>query len=91
MTDAHDPTPQLRAFGHRLSEARLNAGLSQRGLSKTVDYVHLGRPVSIAGAYISRLESGGRFPSLEVVYALADALDVDREWLLNGDGASPRS
>jgi len=80
----HVPTTELLSFGRRLASSREGAGLSQRALSAAIDYIHLGRAVSIAPAYISRLETGGRYPSLEVVYALADATGVDREWLLNG-------
>lgn len=80
-------TPELLRFSSRLLGARLRAGLSQRELAvKMKDRKDAwNRSLGISYAYISRLESGDRYPSYEVVYALADSLEVDRHWLLYGD------
>jgi transcriptional regulator with XRE-family HTH domain len=76
MTAAHyhahvdDPV----AVGRRLKEARLAAGMSQRGLSLP----------GCSSAYISRLEAGDRVPSLQLLRKLAQKLGVDEEYLARG-------
>lgn len=79
------PTPALKRFATRLRKTRTKGKVSQRQLAEMVDTVdHFQRKVKITAAYVSRLESAERFPSVEVVHAIADALGVDREWLLTG-------
>jgi tetratricopeptide (TPR) repeat protein len=60
--------------GRRLREARLRAGLSQRGLSFE----------GCTAAYVSRIEAGERVPSLQLVRELAVRLGVSPEWLATG-------
>ena len=60
-----------KAIGDRLREARLQAGLSQRELSEP----------GVSYAYISRIESGMRTPSVKVLRQLAPKLGVSVTWL----------
>jgi tetratricopeptide (TPR) repeat protein len=60
--------------GGRLRRARTEAGLRQSDLSF---------PGCTIG-YISRIESGGRVPSLQVIRRLAEQLGVDENWLARG-------
>lgn len=82
----HSPTPALRKFARRLRKERQQAGMSQRNVAKKASSYrdHFGRPITITGAYVSRLETADRFPSVDVVFALADAIGVDRLYLLTG-------
>jgi tetratricopeptide (TPR) repeat protein len=72
-----------KRFGQRLRGARLEAGLSQGQLSFP----------GCTTAYISRLESGGRVASLQLVNELAVRLNVSPQWLATGveplESASP--
>lgn len=68
----HIDDPKL--FGQRLRSSRLAAGLSQGQLSFP----------GCTTAYISRLESGGRVASLQLVNELAVRLDVSPQWLATG-------
>lgn len=63
-----------KRFGQRLRSSRLAAGLSQGQLSFT----------GCTTAYISRLESGGRVASLQLVNELAVRLNVSPQWLATG-------
>lgn len=65
------------AFGQRLRQARLEAGLSQRELSGP----------GVSSAYISRIEAGQRVPSLQIVRMIADRLGVSEAYLLTGESA----
>lgn len=78
------PTRELYAFAKRLRQSRVDAGLSQRQLAKLVVIESFGRKQEISPPYISRLEKAQRFPSTDMVYGLADALGLDRHWLLTG-------
>jgi transcriptional regulator with XRE-family HTH domain len=62
------------AVGVRLRHARTDAGLRQTDLSF---------PGCTIG-YISRIESGDRVPSLQVIRRLAERLGVDEGWLARG-------
>lgn len=64
-------------FGKRLRERRLNLGMRQGDLSTQ----------GVTVGYISRLESGDRMPSLQVVRHLASRLGVDEDWLARGEMA----
>jgi tetratricopeptide (TPR) repeat protein len=70
------------AVGERLRSARERAGLSQRQLSFT----------GCSPAYISRIESGDRIPSLQLLRELGRRLGVSEDWLATGaeDGNEPR-
>ena len=63
-----------KRFGHRLRSSRLEAGLSQGQLSFP----------GCTTAYISRLESGARVASLQLVNELAVRLNVSPQWLATG-------
>jgi len=69
-THVDDPA----AVGRRLKEARERAGLSQRRLSFR----------GCSPAYISRIESGGRTPSLQLLRELGTRLGVTETWLATG-------
>jgi transcriptional regulator with XRE-family HTH domain len=55
------------AFGPVLRKLRLEKMLTQDQLSEMV---------GVASPYISMLESGHKYPNLEMVFKLADALEV---------------
>jgi len=63
-----------KRFGQRLKSSRLKAGLSQGQLSFP----------GCTTAYISRLESGARVASLQLVNELAVRLSVSPQWLATG-------
>jgi tetratricopeptide (TPR) repeat protein len=68
----HVDNPQ--AVGERLKEARERAGLSQRQLSFP----------GCSPAYISRIESGDRIPSLQLLRELGKRLGVSEDYLATG-------
>ena len=72
--------PTTSAFGKRLREARLRAGLTQDALG-----VAIGLDEGPACIRISRYESGVHNPSLEVLWALAEALQVPPAFLVTED------
>ena len=55
------------AFGVVLREIRLEKDLSQDEVAERID---------VARSYVSYLESGQRYPSLEMLIAVAQALEV---------------
>jgi tetratricopeptide (TPR) repeat protein len=63
------------AVGERLRTARVRAGLSQRQLSFP----------GCSPAYISRIESGDRIPSLQLLRELGKRLAVSEDFLATGD------
>ncbi|HEU4450575.1 MAG TPA: tetratricopeptide repeat protein [Gaiellaceae bacterium] len=69
-THVDDP----RAVGRRLRGAREKAGLSQRQLAFP----------GCSPAYISRIESGDRIPSLQLLRELGRRLGVTEDWLATG-------
>jgi tetratricopeptide (TPR) repeat protein len=69
----HVDSPQ--AVGERLRAARVRAGLSQRQLSFP----------GCSPAYISRIESGDRIPSLQLLRELGKRLGVSEDFLATGD------
>jgi tetratricopeptide (TPR) repeat protein len=73
-THVDDP----RAVGERLRAARERAGLSQRQLSFP----------GCSPAYISRIESGDRIPSLQILREIGRRLDVSEDYLASGVGES---
>jgi transcriptional regulator with XRE-family HTH domain len=70
-----NPTP----LGQFIREQRQLAQLSLREMA---------RMTSVSNAYLSQLERGLHEPSIRVLTALADALDVPVEQLLTRGGAS---
>jgi transcriptional regulator with XRE-family HTH domain len=68
-----------KAIGKRVRERRLELGLSQRAISE---------PGS-SYAYISRIEAGGRSPSIEALIAIAEKLETTALALLTGDEHAP--
>jgi tetratricopeptide (TPR) repeat protein len=62
------------AVGERLKQARERAGLSQRQLSFS----------GCSPAYISRIESGDRIPSLQLLRELGQRLGVSEDYLATG-------
>jgi tetratricopeptide (TPR) repeat protein len=68
-----------RAVGVRLREARERAGLSQRQLSFP----------GCSPAYISRVESGQRIPSLQLLRELGRRLGVTADYLATGEEERP--
>src|SRR6185503_15859409 len=68
----HVDSPQ--AVGERLKAARERAGVSQRQLSFP----------GCSPAYISRIESGDRIPSLQLLRELGRRLDVTEDFLATG-------
>jgi tetratricopeptide (TPR) repeat protein len=64
------------AVGQRLKDARELAGLSQRQLSFS----------GCSPAYISRIESGDRIPSLQLLRELGKRLGVSEDYLATGAG-----
>src|SRR5205809_6299 len=65
----------MTGVGDRIRARRLELGLSQREIaSKGVSY-----------AYISRIESGTRNPSVRALRKLAPKLGVSVEWLETGE------
>jgi transcriptional regulator with XRE-family HTH domain len=69
-THVDDPA----AVGRRLKEARERAGLSQRQVAFR----------GCSPAYISRIESGGRTPSLQILRELGERLGVSEDYLATG-------
>jgi tetratricopeptide (TPR) repeat protein len=72
----HVPDPV--ALGQRLRATREGAGLSQRKLAFP----------GCTPAYISRVETGNRIPSLQLLRELARRLDVSESFLLSGENES---
>jgi tetratricopeptide (TPR) repeat protein len=69
-----------KAVGERLKEARERAGLSQRQLSFP----------GCSPAYISRIESGDRIPSLQLLRELGKRLGVSEDYLATGAEEAPQ-
>jgi tetratricopeptide (TPR) repeat protein len=74
----HVDSPQ--AVGIRLKAAREAAGLSQRELAFT----------GCSPAYISRIESGERIPSLQLLRELGNRLGVSEDYLATGADSGER-
>lgn len=68
------------SVGARIRTLRQELGLSQRELAVE----------GVTYAYISRIESGSRIPSVQALVALADRLGVTAEYLINGLPPPPR-
>jgi len=68
------PRKKLDSVGAAIREFRYRAGLSQDGLADRMD---------LSGSYISMLESGKRYPSIEMLIRIAIALEVQPGDILN--------
>jgi transcriptional regulator with XRE-family HTH domain len=64
-----------KQLGKRINEQRLKSGLTLEQLASSV---------GLKKASISQLENGKNFPSLENLILIANRLDVDTGWLLQG-------
>ena len=58
-------------FGTTLRKLRIEKGLSQEALAARLDM--------ISNGYISRLESGQKNPTLEMLFRISDSLEI-RPW-----------
>lgn len=67
----------MNKIGEALREARKKAGLTQMELSSIVD---------VTRAYYADVERGRYTPSLKVLSKLAEALDIDLNFLKQNDG-----
>lgn len=76
-THVDDP----KAVARRLRDARERAGLSQRELAF----------LGCTPAYISRIESGQRIPSFQLLIELGTRLGVSAQYLATGSEAKPES
>lgn len=70
-----------QAFGERLKDLRVRAGLSQNALAR-----HLSGATDVS--QISRWERGVTFPGFETLIELAEILGVPPGWLQWGDEQS---
>src|SRR2546430_16971620 len=68
-------TGQRRTVGERVEARRIELGLSQREISEP----------GLSYAYISRIESGSRQPSVKILRRLAIKLDTTPSWLGTGE------
>lgn len=62
----------------RIKAIRSNSGLSQEAF---------GKRLGVTGATISRLESGDREPTEQIILSLCREFDIDEIWLRTGEGA----
>jgi transcriptional regulator with XRE-family HTH domain len=69
-------------FGEKLQFLRNQRGLTQEALGS-----HLGR----SQAYVSKLESGHKPPTVELVIRIADLFDVSTDYLLRDSVAIVRA
>ncbi len=73
----------MSAFGKRLRELRVKAGLSQRELAKKVVVHKKGRDVGVDFTYLSKIETGNMAPpSEQTIRALAKELNTDANELI---------
>lgn len=76
MAERAPPTPESRAIGSRIAEARARLGLSQVALAKIL---------SISSGAVGQYEIGRNLPKSARFEAISKALGVTVEWLLTGD------
>jgi transcriptional regulator with XRE-family HTH domain len=69
-----------RLLGMRIKELRRSRGLSQEALSEGV---------GITAKYLSRVETGQHFPSLDVIVRLAEVLGVELRDVFEFTHAAP--
>jgi transcriptional regulator with XRE-family HTH domain len=82
--------PALPPIGERLREARLQRGMTVRGLARVVD---------VSASLISQIETGKSSPSVSTLYAITAALgvsiedvfgEIDRKGARGANGAAAR-
>jgi transcriptional regulator with XRE-family HTH domain len=73
-----EPSAFDLAYGQRLKEARVAAGLSQ---------AELGRAVDLTRSSITNIEAGRQGTGAEMIVRLATVLAVSVQWLLTGSTA----
>lgn len=62
-------------IGRRIKTARKAAGLTQEALAEKV---------SLSTVYLSRIENGKVFPTLETLASLCSVLEISLAWLFSG-------
>lgn len=72
------PKEILHTMGKRLKMLRDNAEMDQRQFAHAVSQ----RGVSVTNSFVSKMESGDSKPSIDVLVAIADELDVSADYLL---------
>lgn len=72
------PKEILRTMGKRLKMLRDDADLDQRQFAHAVSQ----RGVSVTNSFVSKMESGDSKPSIDVLVAIADELEVSTDYLL---------
>ena len=72
------PKEILHTMGKRLKMLRDNAEMDQRQFAHAVSR----RGVSVTNSFVSKMESGDSKPSIDVLVAMADELDVSADYLL---------
>lgn len=70
------------AMGARIKEARLNRKLTQDQLATEVNR---------GATYISDIERGAKFPSLNLFIKIVDALNASADYILRGEIAAGKS
>ncbi len=69
-------------IGERLRQARLQRGLTVRGLARAVD---------VSASLISQIETGKSSPSVSTLYAITAALEISIEYVFGDvERRSPR-
>lgn len=66
-----------KCFGERLKKARLEKGLKQAELAKSLNLSN--------NSVISSFERGSSLPSIETLIKISEVLEVDLHWLITGD------
>ena len=67
--------PALPPIGERLREARLQRGMTVRGLARSID---------VSASLISQIETGKSSPSVSTLYAITAALNISIEDVFSG-------
>lgn len=76
MDEPRDQSPvEQESVGKRIRRLRLERGLSQRAVTGP----------GVSYAYVSRIESGQRYPSLKAIRTIAERLGVDPELVETGE------
>lgn len=70
------PSPRV-TLGARVRELREGLGLSQEAFAHRAE---------LDRTYVSGIERGRRNPTLEVIYRIAEALEVEVHELFSGEG-----
>ena len=71
-----------KSIGKQIKKYRTQKGISQE---------ELGRIISVNSEHLSRVETGRKYPSLELTIMIANALEVSVDDLLGGNLSHPSS